>query len=214
MPFESTRRRQRSAFAGPTSSSRRTTKSDRPLRPPFAGLALVVVLLAGCAAPATRVVLLPQEDGSPSAVVVRTSGGEQLVSRPYQRATAPVGSTEAPTLDKADPAEVRAENKQLFELAPPKPQRFDLFFDVGATVLTPESQRALDGVVSAAPGRSGADITVTGHTDTQGSLQQNNGLALRRAGRNQAVAGESRLSGSAGRGRWARRARTGRTHRR
>ncbi|HSV58608.1 MAG TPA: OmpA family protein [Variovorax sp.] len=150
-------------------------------RPPFAGLALVVVLLAGCAAPATRVVLLPQEDGSPSAVVVRTKGGEQLVSQPYQRATAPVGSTEAPTLDKADPAEVRAENKALFELAPPKPQRFDLFFDVGGTVLTPESRSALDGVVSAALGRSGADITVTGHTDTQGSLQQNDGLALRRA---------------------------------
>jgi OmpA-OmpF porin, OOP family len=147
----------------------------------FAGLALVVVLLAGCAAPATRVVLLPQEDGSPSAVVVRTRGGEQLVSQPYQRATAPVGTSQAPTLDRADPAEVRAANKHLFELAPPKPQRFDLFFDVGGTVLTPESQSALDGVVSAALGRSGADIIVTGHTDTRGSLQQNDGLALRRA---------------------------------
>lgn len=147
----------------------------------FASAALVAVLLAGCAAPATRVVLLPQEDGSPSAVVVRTTGGEQLLSQPYQRATAPTGSAQAPTLDKADPAQLRTENKQLFELAPPKPQRFDLFFDVGGTVLTPESQSALDRVVSAALGRSGADITVTGHTDTQGPLQQNDALALRRA---------------------------------
>jgi OmpA-OmpF porin, OOP family len=147
----------------------------------LAGLAIATVLLAGCAAPATRVVLLPQEDGSASAVVVRTKGGEQLVAQPYQRATAPVGSDAPPTLDNADPATVRAENKQLFDLAPPKPQRFDLYFDVGGTVLTSESQSALDGVVSAALARSGADITVTGHTDTQGTLERNDELARRRA---------------------------------
>lgn len=148
----------------------------------LAGLVLAAALLAGCAAPGTRVVLLPQEDGSPSAVVVRSKGGgEQLVSQPYQRATALVGSTGTPTLDQANPAELREENRQLFELAPPKPQRFDLYFDAGGTVLTQESQRALDGVVAAALGRPGADITVTGHTDTQGPMPQNDELALRRA---------------------------------
>lgn len=142
---------------------------------------MAALLAAGCSTPGTRVVLLPQEDGSASAVVVRSKGGEQLVSQPYQRATVLQGSDDAPQLDQADPAEVRAQNTQLFELAPPKPERFDLYFDAGGTVLTPDSQRALDGVVSAALARSGADITVTGHTDTRGALLQNDELALRRA---------------------------------
>jgi OOP family OmpA-OmpF porin len=151
-------------------------------RPLLAGLVIAAAVLAGCASPGTRVVLLPQEDGSASAVVVRAKGGgEQVVSQPYQRATALLGRTEAPTLDQADPAQLREENKQLFELAPPRPQRFDLYFVEGGTELTPESHQALDGVVAAALARSGADITVTGHTDSLGSLQDNDQLALRRA---------------------------------
>jgi OOP family OmpA-OmpF porin len=141
----------------------------------------LALLLAGCSAPGTRVVLLPQEDGSPSAVVVRTKGGEQVVAQPYQRATALAGSEAAPTLDQADAAKVRANNKELFDLAPPKPQRFDLYFEGGGTVLTTDSQRALDGVIAAALERSGADITVTGHTDTRGSDSDNDVLSLRRA---------------------------------
>jgi OmpA-OmpF porin, OOP family len=147
----------------------------------MAGAAGLALLLAGCSAPGTRVVLLPQEDGSPSAVVVRTKGGEQLVAQPYQRATALAGTEGAPTLDQADPAKIRAANKELFDLAPPKPQRFDLYFEGGGTVLTAESQRALDGVIAAALERSGADITVTGFTDTRGSDSDNDALSLRRA---------------------------------
>ncbi|WP_254789748.1 OmpA family protein [Variovorax sp. OV329] len=137
--------------------------------------------MSGCSTPGTRVILLPQEDGSPSSVTVRTQGGEQLVSQPYQRATAPTGSKELPRLDQADPAEIRAKNKELFDLAPPKPQNFDLYFDAGGTALTAESVAALDGVVSAALKRAGADITVTGHTDTRGSTGDNDALSMRRA---------------------------------
>lgn len=147
----------------------------------IAPTATLALLMAGCSTPGTRVILLPQEDGSPSAVTVRTQGGEQLVSQPYQRATAPTGSKDAPRLDQADPAEVRAGNKALFDLAPPKPERFDLYFDAGGTALTAESIRALDGVVSAALNRPGADITVTGHTDTRGGTGDNDALSMRRA---------------------------------
>lgn len=143
--------------------------------------ALASLLLAGCASRGTRVVLLPQEDGSASAVVVRTKGGEQLVSQPYQRATAVVGSEKPPTLDQADAKVVQESNKQLFELAPPKPQRFVLYFDAGGTVLTAESKLELDTVIQATLARPGADITVTGHTDTRGSTARNDQLGLQRA---------------------------------
>ena len=147
----------------------------------LAGIATLALLMSGCSTPGTRVILLPQEDGSPSAVTVRTQGGEQLVSQPYQRATAPTGSKELPRLDQADPAEVRASNKALFELAPPKPQRFDLYFDAGGTTLPANSLKALDDVVSAALKQPGADITVTGHTDTRGGAGDNDALSMRRA---------------------------------
>ena len=52
-------------------------------------------LLAACSSPGTRVVLLPQADDKPSAVVVRAKDGEEVLSRPYQRATAAVGASGA-----------------------------------------------------------------------------------------------------------------------
>ena len=55
------------------------------------------LLLAACSSPGTRVVLLPQADGQPSAVVVRTEDGEETLSQPYERATAKRDAHGAPT---------------------------------------------------------------------------------------------------------------------
>lgn len=141
----------------------------------------VAVLLGACAAPATQVVLLPQADGKPSAVVVRNKAGEQVLSQPYQRATTTRRESQAPSVDQANPEQVRKENTPLFELLPLKPQTFTLYFDVGGTVLTTESQQLLPELLGAAAARPGADIVVIGHTDTRGAGQQNDGLSLRRA---------------------------------
>lgn len=158
-----------------------STVTNTRRRPTLFAALLLAALLAACSTPATRVVLLPQDDGKPSAVVVTTKNGEQTLSTPYQRATAPVGATQAPKVDQVDPAKVQAENKPLFELVPPKSQRFTLLFDTGGTVLTPESQQALAEVLSAAQARIGGDIVVTGHTDTKGPHAQNDDLSRRRA---------------------------------
>ena len=149
----------------------------------FTPLALAL-LLTGCSASSTRVVLLPQEGGAPSAVVVRAKAGpgaETIVSQPYQRATAASGATRAPRVDQADPAEVQAEHRSLFEMRPPKPQRYTLYFDAGGTVLTAESQLVLEEVLAAALARSGGDVVITGHTDTVGSGASNDALSAQRA---------------------------------
>ncbi|RZL95615.1 MAG: OmpA family protein [Variovorax sp.] len=138
-------------------------------------------MLAACTAPATRVVLLPQEDGRPSAVVVRAKGGEQTLARPYARATAAAGAVGAPVVDQADPAQLRKDNLSLFELAPPRAQNYALYFDAGNTVLTAASERVMLEVVASALARSGGDIVVTGHTDTTGTPAQNDELSRRRA---------------------------------
>ena len=143
--------------------------------------ALVALLLAACSSPGTRVVLLPQADGTPSAVVVRAKDGEEVLSKPYQRATAAVGASGAPVVDQADAAKVQAENKPLFDMRPPPPQRYTVFFEVGTTTLTAASQQIMTEALAAALARSGGDIVVIGHTDTKGAGEQNDQLSRRRA---------------------------------
>ena len=142
---------------------------------------LATALLAACSTPGTRVVLLPQADDKPSAVIVRAKDGEEVLSRPYQRATAAVGASGAPVVDQADPAKVQAEHKVLFDMRPPAPQRYTVYFEVGGTTLTPASQQVMNEALIAAQTRSGSDIVVTGHTDTKGALEQNDMLSQRRA---------------------------------
>ena len=137
-------------------------------------------LIAACSSSGTRVVLLPQPDGRPSAVVVRANGGEEVLGKPYQRATASRSSTGAPVVDQADPARIEAENRSLFELMPP-PQRYTLHFSAGETALTPESQVTMSEALAAAAARNGGEIVVTGHTDTMGTQERNDDLSRRRA---------------------------------
>lgn len=150
-------------------------------RASFLATALVALLLAACSTPGTRVVLLPQANGKPSAVVVRAKDGEEVLSQPYQRATAAVGAKGAPVVDQADAAKVQAENKPLFDMRPPLPQRYTVYFELGGTTLTPASQQIMTEALAAALSRSGGDIVVTGHTDTKGTVEQNDELSRRRA---------------------------------
>jgi OmpA-OmpF porin, OOP family len=142
---------------------------------------LLTALVAACSTPGTRVVLLPQADGRPSAVVVSTEDGEETLSKPYQRATAVVGARGAPVVDDADPSHVKAENKELFDLMPPAVQRYTVYFEAGESVLTAQSQVALNEALTAALTRSGGEIVVTGHTDTVGSVARNDELSRTRA---------------------------------
>ena len=142
---------------------------------------LAATLLAACSTPGTRVVLLPQADGSSSAVVVRAKDGEETLSKPYQRATAAVGASGAPVVDQADPAKVQEKNKSLFDMRPPLPQRYTVYFELGGTTLTAASQQVMTEALAAALARSGGDIVVTGHTDTKGTMEQNDALSRRRA---------------------------------
>ncbi|MDM0012318.1 OmpA family protein [Variovorax sp. J22P168] len=149
--------------------------------PHFLIACFAAALLAACSSPGTRVVLLPQSDGRPSAVVVSTEDGEETLSTPYERATAKLGAKGAPTIDKANPERVQRDNRMLFELLPPPAQSFTVYFEPGGTVLTAASQATLTEALAAARGRSGGEIVVTGHTDTVGPAALNDSLSLTRA---------------------------------
>ncbi len=145
---------------------------------------LTALVLAGCAAPpkprgGTQVILLPQEDGSSSGVVVLSANQEQSLSVPYQRAVAPTG--QPPVVQQGSRDQVQAAYAPLFQQAPPKPARFVFYFRTGTTDLTPESKADVGRVLTETLARAGAEIVVIGHTDTKGTGPANDALSLRRA---------------------------------
>ena len=143
------------------------------------GLGLTVVIWFSACAPITRVVLLPQADGSASSVLVKSASGEQILRTPYQRVS---GQEEKPLkADATNAAEVQKAYPQLFAAAPPLPTKYILNFMPGGTSLTPESLAALPKILEDATQRKGADLVVTGHTDTTGALLANDELSLKRA---------------------------------
>lgn len=145
-------------------------------------LTLTVVLaglLAACA-PTTRVTLLPQADGRPSAVEVSTrEGGTQRIDQPYQ--VAEVSRRGRIDTDTTTAEAVRQQHPQLLALQPPAPERYVLEFEPGTSQLTADSQTRLDEIINRARARAGGEIVVTGHTDRQGSLEDNDRLSLERA---------------------------------
>ena len=95
--------------------------------------------LSACA-PMTRVILLPQADGSASSVVVKTAQGEQVLTTPYQLAW--VKEDTPMILKLSSEAEVQKVFPSLFTAKPPAPTKYILNFMPGGTDLTPESKAA------------------------------------------------------------------------
>jgi len=141
-------------------------------------LLLCALALAACA-PATRVTLLPQADGSASAVEVRTREASQVLSQPYQ--TAEVGGQGRIATSSTSVEALRQRYAQLLALKAVPVERFVLEFEPGTSTLTPDSQSRLGDIIERARARSGGEIVVTGHTDRQGSLEANDRLSLERA---------------------------------
>lgn len=151
----------------------------------------LVSLLAGCATKppqgGTRVTLLPQADGTASAVEVRplgavgaNSNAVQRLDEPYQSAL--VGRGQPVRVQASDARQVQQAYEPLFSNAPPAPARFTLYFRTGSTQLTAESQQAIGRVLNETLSRSGAEIVLIGHTDTTSTDGANDALSLRRAG--------------------------------
>lgn len=129
--------------------------------------------------PVARVLLLPQEDGRPSGVIVQSGNASQTLTQPFQRATS--RGQRAPVVDEANPDQVRQAYEPLFLMAPPKPVRYVLYFQPGGTRLTGESQAELPRIQQNMANFPGVEVLVVGHTDTRGNGEGNDALSLRRA---------------------------------
>lgn len=140
---------------------------------------LLVAGLLGACAPASRVILLPEASGRPTAVEVKTAAASQVLSSPYQ--TASVNTSGALALSITEPQVVQARYGSLLAQKPPADEQFLLYFEPGGAQLTAQSMALLPAILARARARKGGEIIVMGHTDRVGSLETNDGLSLQRA---------------------------------
>ena len=140
------------------------------------GNATLCLAMAGCAS--SYVVLLPNDDGTVGKVQVTSANGTNLLERPFQGASI---SADAGATFMTSKERIQADFADALAASPSKPVRFVLYFETGGATLTPASQQELTRVTNEIAARSVPDISITGHTDTEGEASANLQLGLERA---------------------------------
>lgn len=149
--------------------------------------AFIALSILGCAQPpappkptySERVILLPNRDGKPSAVIVKRATGEQELSTPYQALELAQGKEQPGQLDRSA---VEQRYGGVLSAQPARPFSYTLYFNSATTELTPQSRASLNDVRQKIKGFPAAQVSVIGHTDRVGSPESNDALSLKRAG--------------------------------
>ena len=134
------------------------------------------LVVAGCQS--GTVVLLPEQDGKETAVVVKQRDGEVTLREPY--AASKLSNT-GPQAYKSSAEEVQALFGPALAARPERPVEFTLYFVEGKDELTDESKKIVNDVYAEIARRPAPDVLVIGHTDAVGSHQINDPLSLQRA---------------------------------
>ncbi|MGZ6015760.1 MAG: OmpA family protein, partial [Phenylobacterium sp.] len=138
----------------------------------------LLALLAACTTTAGgSVTLLPGEPGANVGAVALFDAktGAETGSLTAENTQASLGGKFA-----ARPADPKL-YASLTDALPPPPAKFTLYFLEGTTKLTPESEPELKKVFAEIARRPGAEVQITGHTDTVGKESDNDTLSRKRA---------------------------------
>jgi outer membrane protein OmpA-like peptidoglycan-associated protein len=158
------------------------------LRALAAGPALLFVSGCCCFIPAeaeTVVVVVPsRHDGHVGAVVVGQGEDRKVLDTAYASAhSSTTGRIRAVALKQAEVEELRRTFAAASTALPERAETYKLYFDLASDSLTPESSQILEDVLGEVARRAAAEVIVTGHSDTLGTLEANEALSLRRAER-------------------------------
>lgn len=149
-----------------------------------APIVLFVVFLAGIlfdSGHESRVILLPDPDGSVGSVEVSTSAGKAVLTEAGQM-TRVGGADAAPSAPvKISEAEIEQHFSALFAVEPPQPVKFLLYFEQNSILLTTDSEQLLPQILAAIEQRQSYAIGIYGHSDRTGSDEYNLQLSLQRA---------------------------------
>lgn len=138
--------------------------------------ACTLALFMSACAGKDLVVVLPHEDGSVGAVVVRQNGKDTLLDKANSAVKA--GGDKAFIIASAD-------IEQRFGTAltglPPAARSYTLYFKQGTVTLEPDSAPVMAQMRQDVASRTAGEIMVIGHTDRVGTIKNNDLLAYGRA---------------------------------
>jgi outer membrane protein OmpA-like peptidoglycan-associated protein len=145
----------------------------------FIALLLLSLMLGACATGKDRIVLLPNKDGSSSALTLKTSKSETVLDKPY--AAANIAENGLITPLEQNPESVNANYGNVLAAQPERPISYMLYFISGTDELTAESKLMLQQVKAELKARAAPEIIAIGHTDTVGKDADNDNLSKERA---------------------------------
>jgi outer membrane protein OmpA-like peptidoglycan-associated protein len=137
-------------------------------------------LLAACAAPQERFILLPAPDGHVGVLEIKTRTGTTVLTEAFSGAR--IKGT-AVVAEKLGQDEVSRRYGKVLEGLPLSPRRYTLNFEFGTDRLTAQSRAMVPGIQNDLRQFPAPEVVVTGHTDGVGSTAFNDNLSLSRAGR-------------------------------
>lgn len=151
--------------------------------------ALPCLLAAACATPPapappqppsvrSYVVLLESPDGHLGAVEVRKGQTTTVLEHRLQALELDAASSRS---FQATQERVDSDFAGALAARSPLPETFRLYFATGVAHLTPESERLVRDLLAAVRSRAAPDVSIIGHTDTQGDDEANQKLGLQRA---------------------------------
>lgn len=140
----------------------------------------LLILVAACSTTKTRVVLLPEENSdSKGAVVVGEGSTATVLDEPMTAAE--VGNSGRVKTRAVTEEEVEKDFSVALAATPPKPISFTLYFETGTTIIMDNSQAKLEELFEEVASRKAVEVQITGHTDTVGTLADNDKLSTQRA---------------------------------
>ncbi len=145
------------------------------------GLVSLLLFPAGCC-PTSRVVLLDSGKIS-SAIVVKTTGGEQVLDQPNTYTTISNAARKPTPAIKLSATELERKYSDLLNFAPQAPVSFMLYFKTNSTELTEVSRQLFPAIEQALHKRAPCNVNIIGHSDRLGSSSFNLKLSLERARR-------------------------------
>ena len=141
--------------------------------------AAACLLLGGCAT--SSLVLLPDDEGHQGQVAVLEANGKPTEAVIAQNNSRTKLGDPTPSSQALGDKGLKPQEAALLTSLPPPAKSFTLYFDLGTTTPTAESQAGLTALRAEIASRTGPQVEVTGHTDTVGGAEDNDRLSLQRA---------------------------------
>lgn len=131
--------------------------------------------------PSASFCLCARKDGKVGSVVVANKHGQQILSEANQEVTVTdAGVAPGPPRILTD-REVQEAYGAAMSALPPPPAHFILYFERDTPELSAASKPIVADVISAVRERTGADVSIVGHTDNTGDRARNFALGGQRA---------------------------------